>query len=297
MNVENALRRFCEDATYMRGYSKDTVRRYKRVTRRFCSQYGIEELEQIEGNKVREFFLIGRTKNLWMPATFITYQKTLLVFFRWCVEHGHLKENYAKDIELPKVGKHLPKSLTKQDAMRLVEVSYNLPYGYKFLRYRNRAAIAMFLYAGLRRAELLNLMYADVDMENLSIFVRQGKGAKDRIIPMSSRLAEILEEYLKERRRLNRTCPEFFTSLSRNCGFGVCGLKRLIDRMKEASGIHFSSHSLRHTFATLMLEGGCDIYSLSKMMGHADIKTTTIYLAASAEHLREQMRRHPLNGF
>ncbi|PIR01190.1 MAG: hypothetical protein COV66_01890 [Nitrospinae bacterium CG11_big_fil_rev_8_21_14_0_20_45_15] len=63
------------------------------------------------------------------------------------------------------------------------------------------------------------------------------------------------------------------------------------------SGIYFYTHQLRHTFATLMLEGGCDIFSLSKMMGHSDIKTTTIYLAASAKHLQEQMEKHPLNIF
>ena len=69
----------------------------------------------------------------------------------------------------------------------------------------------------------------------------------------------------------------------------------LVEKMRASSGITFTVHKLRHTFATLMLEGGCDIYSLSKMMGHSDIKTTTIYLAASAEHLRTQMTKHPLN--
>jgi site-specific recombinase XerD len=73
------------------------------------------------------------------------------------------------------------------------------------------------------------------------------------------------------------------------------GIKRLVEAIREASGIKFTIHKLRHTFATLMLEGGCDIFSLSKMMGHSDIKTTTIYLAASAEHLRAQMIKHPLN--
>ncbi len=75
----------------------------------------------------------------------------------------------------------------------------------------------------------------------------------------------------------------------------VNGLKKLVWQVRESSGIYFSVHKLRHTFATLMLEGGCDIYSLSKMMGHSDIKTTTIYLSASAEHLRSQMTKHPLN--
>ena len=71
--------------------------------------------------------------------------------------------------------------------------------------------------------------------------------------------------------------------------------KNLTKKMKDVSKIKFSAHKLRHTFATLMLEGGCDIYSLSRMMGHSDIKTTAIYLAASAEHLRSQMTKHPLN--
>ena len=65
--------------------------------------------------------------------------------------------------------------------------------------------------------------------------------------------------------------------------------------MRDASRLKFTIHKLRHTFATLMLEGGVDIYSLSKMMGHSDIKTTTIYLSASAELLRSQMTKHPLN--
>jgi len=154
----------------------------------------------------------------------------------------------------------------------------------------------MFIFTGVRRKELLTLKYADVDIENLSLFIREGKGGKDRVIPISYTLAEILKKYLEERKRLKKTCPEFFTSLNRNIGFTDSGMKRLVERFKKASGLQFGIHKLRHTFATLMLEGGCDIYSLSKMMGHSDIKTTTIYLAASAEHLRGQMTKHPLNN-
>jgi site-specific recombinase XerD len=80
-----------------------------------------------------------------------------------------------------------------------------------------------------------------------------------------------------------------------NGGLTEISLKRLVAKIRNATGMSFTIHKLRHTFATLMLEGGCDIYSLSKMMGHSDIKTTTIYLAASAEHLRAQMVKHPLN--
>jgi len=172
---------------------------------------------------------------------------------------------------------------------------HNYPYGYTFLRCRNHAIFSTFIFAGLRKQELLTLKFTDIDIENLTIFVRQGKGKKDRIIPMTYTLAQSLKRYLEYRKKLNKTCPEFFTSLNRNQGFTDTGLKRLVEQIRKASGVTFTVHKLRHTFATLMLEGGCDIYSLSKMMGHSDIKTTTIYLYASAEHLRSQMTKHPLN--
>jgi site-specific recombinase XerD len=130
----------------------------------------------------------------------------------------------------------------------------------------------------------------------MSIFIRQGKSNKDRIIPMSYDLAEALRKYILERAKLKRTCPEFFVSSNGNYGFTISGLKRLIDTMKQASNYKFSAHTLRHTFATLLLEGGCDIYSLSKMMGHSDIKTTTLYLSATTGHLRSQITKHPLSG-
>jgi site-specific recombinase XerD len=255
----------------------------------------IETGEEITERKVRDFFMFGRVTKKWKTTTFISYHMTLLVFFRWLVKNDYLEKNYIEDIEKPKLEKRLPSRLKKEEALRLLEIVYNLPYTYHYLRHRNKAIFATFIFSGLRKSELLNLKLTDIDVENLTLFVRQGKGNKDRIIPLSFNHAQILKQYLKERKRLNKTCAEFFTSVNRNQGLTASGLKRIVERIKKASGISFTIHKLRHTFATLMLEGGCDIYSLSKMMGHSDIKTTTIYLSASAEHLREQVVKHPLN--
>ncbi len=208
-----------------------------------------------------------------------------------------MKVNPTDDIEIPKKERKLPPRLTKQDAMKILEIVYNYPYKYRFLRYRNYAIFSTFILAGLRKKELLNLKLTEVDLENMSIFIRQGKGSKDRVVPICSKLAESLENYLDERKRLKKTCAEFFVSLNHNMGFTENGLKHLLEEVKTASRINFSVHKLRHTFATLMVEGGCDIFSLSRMMGHSDIKTTTIYLSASAEHLRSQISKHPLNTF
>lgn len=296
MDIEILARQFYEHQQHMLGRSKETLRGNRGAIKAFCKFSGIEKVEDITENILREMFLDGRTNRNWQPLTFITRYRNLNVFFEWCCKNRYLPVNPLKDIELPKAEKRLPPKLSKQNAAKLLEVIYNYPYPCNFLRYRNHAIFATYMFAGLRKSELLRLKLTDVDLQNLTIFVHQGKGSKDRIIPMSFTLAQTLKRYLDERTRLGKTCPEFFTSLHKNMGFRAIGLRRLVDKMRTASGITFTLHRLRHTFATLMLEGGCDIYSLSRMMGHSDIKTTTIYLAASPEHLRTQITKHPLNN-
>ena len=295
MDIDILLQKFCDYLSSIRGYSKETIRRYRYVVGGYCKIMGVENTSQVSDDNVRALFYKGRTERKWSVNTFIVYHKTLLVFFRWCVKQGYLEKNPVVDVEKPKLEKRLPSKLNKQNALKLLEIVYNYPYQYKFLRYRNHAIFSTFIFAGLRKQELLNLKFADIDLDNFTLFVRQGKGNKDRIVPISYTLAQTLRRYKEERKRLNKTNPEFFSSLKGNTGFTENGLKKLIDQIRKSSGIFFTAHKLRHSFATLMLEGGCDIYSLSKMMGHSDIKTTTIYLAASAEHLRSQMTKHPLN--
>ncbi len=295
MDIKILAQRFYDYAVFMKGYSKETVKRYKSVISYFCKYTKVSSIEEVTEDTIRNLFIHGRTERGWRASTFMSHHTTLTVFFRWCQNQKYIKQNFLDDIEKPKIDKSLPVRLTKQDSLRLLEVVYNYPYDYKYLRYRNHAIFSMFIFAGLRRNELLNLKYTDVDIENLSIFIRKGKGSKDRIVPMSFTLSQSLSRYVKERDRLKKTCPEFFASLNRNMGMTNSGLKNLIAILRKLTKIRFSAHKLRHTFATLMLEGGCDIYSLSKMMGHSDIKTTTIYLGASAEHLRGQMVKHPLN--
>lgn len=294
MEIEALARRFCDYSVSIKGYSKETIRRYRYVISSYCRMAGVSDISQVTEDNVRSMFYAGRTERNWSVNTFIVYRKTLLVFFRWCMKQGYIQKNPIADIEIPKMEKRLPIKLNKQTALRLLEVIYNYPYDYKFLRYRNHAIFSTFIFTGLRKQELLNLKYADVDLDNLTLFIRQGKGNKDRIVPISYTLADSLRKYLEERKRLNKTNPEFFSSLQGNMGFTDNGLKKLVDQVRVTSGIKFTIHKLRHTFATLMLEGGCDIYSLSKMMGHSDIKTTTIYLAASAEHLRSRRRERGL---
>lgn len=294
MDIELLAQRFYEYSIHMRGLSRTTVRNHRgwiNCYRRFAD---LRNIEDVTDESLRALFLHGRTVLQWKPNTFMGLYMSLRAFFKWCVANGYMASNPVLEIEKPRLERRIPPKLNLQDALKLLDVAYNYPYDYKYLRYRNHAIFSMFILAGLRKSELLRLRLADVDIENRTIFVSQGKGNKDRMIPMSFTLAESLKRYACERKRLGKTCPQFFTSLNRDTGFTDTGLKRLVIKMRKASGLSFSVHKLRHTFATLMLEGGCDIYSLSRIMGHSDIKTTTIYLSASVEHLRSQVGKHPL---
>ena len=295
MDIELLTSKYCDNSLYMRGLSPYTIRKNRRLIdyyRRFAHVTAIDEVTE---KNVREMFLNGRVHRNWKPSTFLLFYHSLNVFFKWCISNRYMTDNPMAGMELPRPQKMLPKNLSKELAMKLLEVVYNYPYDSPFLRYRNHAIFAMFMFAGLRRKELLKMKLADVDVTNLTIFVHQGKGNKDRIIPMNYTLAEILKRYLTQRKKLNKTCPEFFVSLNRNMGYTEHGLKRLVATMSIASGIKFTNHWLRHTFATLMHEGGCDLFNLSKLLGHSDIKTTMIYVHASAENLRVELGKHPLN--
>ncbi|MBS1624074.1 MAG: tyrosine-type recombinase/integrase [Bacteroidetes bacterium] len=295
MHIDLLANRFYDYYLIDRRLSKHTVRCIRGHLNYYLKFSGIEVIEHVTKQSIREFFIFGRVTRNWKPHTTIRAFQSLTVFFRWCLKNGYVIDNPMPEIELPKPDKILPRSITKQDAMKILEVTYNYPYSSHFLRCRNHAIFAMMIYTGLRKSEVLNLMLTDVDTENLTVFVSKGKGAKDRVVPMSYALAESLRRYLKERSKLKKTCSHFFAGLILNKAFTDTGIRKLVIQISKASGIRFTLHKLRHTFATLMLEGGCDIYSLSRMMGHSDIKTTTIYLSASVQHLRSQVSKHPLN--
>ncbi len=205
-----------------------------------------------------------------------------------------MQSNPIDPIQKPRLEQKLPKSITKQDAQTILEYAFSIPSDYRFTRYRNRAMLAIMIYAGLRVSEVMNLKVSEIDLENRVIAVNGGKGGKDRLIPISSKLHEYLILYLGDCKRLKKTSIYLFTTLRGDGPVTMSGIKKMIDPIKKGTGINFSPHKLRHTFATLMLEGGCDLFSLQKMLGHSDIKTTTIYLSTSVGMLQEQIMKHPL---
>jgi site-specific recombinase XerD len=296
MNINDLHGQFCQEALLIKNYSPATIRWYQTTFTSFLKHFDsrLEFVSEITTDRLREYLYAKRLGGTWSADTFLNNYKGIKSFLKWCVMRKYLDVNPIVTIEKPKLSKKLPKRITSQEALRVMEYSFNMRTSYRFERYRNRAVFAVMIFAGLRAKEVSNLMIGHVDMENLTIHVFEGKGGKDRVIPMATKLSYYLKEYLKDSKRLGKESEYFFTSLRGDGPFTYNGLKKIVARVKRGTGVNFSCHKLRHTFATLMLEGGCDLFSLQRMMGHSDIKTTTLYLSATVKLLQEQMLKHPL---
>jgi len=297
MNIQQLHENFCQDSLLIRNNSPATIKWYQVSLRGFLNYYDkkIEFIDQITTEKLREYLYSKRINGNWTPDSFLNQYKGIRLFLKWCLIKGYINKNPIESIDRPKLNKQLPKRITKQEALRLLEYSFYMKTTYRYERYRNVAIFAVILFAGLRANEVLSLKILDVDIVNKIIHVNHGKGGKDRIIPMASSLVDYLLKFIDDRNRLGKASDSFFTTLRGDRAYTYNGLKKVVNRVKKGTLINFSLHKLRHTFATLMLEGGCDLFSLQKMMGHSDIRTTAIYLSASVTHLQEQMIKHPLN--
>jgi site-specific recombinase XerD len=299
MNTDNTiayqLERYLRYTQVIRNYADATLLGYRDTFKLFLKETKIIYPKEMTKRVVEDWFFHGRIERKWSACTFHHHHKRLNKFMEWLVNEKIVEENVILLIEKPKLEHRLPKTLSKEQAQRLLDATFHMHYTYRYERYRNRAVIACMLLAGLRKGEVRNLLLNDVSLDQKTIFVRQGKGHKDRMIPVNARLQFILTEYLKERKRLNKQCINFFTGAQFDRSLGAGAIDNLVARLRKLTKISFSAHTLRHGFARLMLEGGCDIYTLSKIMGHSKITTTTIYLMCSNVQMSKAVEMHLLN--
>ncbi len=294
-NLENCYNRYLQYRAVIKNFSPTTITNYKTTLKVFLRDTKIQSLDEINRDVLEQWFFHGRLKRKWSSATFKHYFKHINCFLKWLIKEGKLEVNYLDSIEKPRLETRLPRTLTGAESKLVLDASFHMRYRYKLEKYRNRAVVATMLFAGLRRYEVVNLKRNDVSIENKMIFVNQGKGKKDRMVSINARLLQIYKEYLKERDRVDKDSIHFFLSIGKKEAFGFKGIKKLMHRLREVTKLNFSAHTLRHSFATLMLEGGCDIYTLSKIMGHSKITTTTIYLSCSKGQMSKSVEMHVLN--
>jgi integrase/recombinase XerD len=198
-----------------------------------------------------------------------------------------LLHNPASEIELPRLPKPLPRVLTASEA----ELILHQPNVADPVGIRDRAMLEVFYSTGMRRTELLRLRLYDVDREAGIVTIREGKGKKDRVIPIGERAVAWLDKYLDQARPRLATEPDDMTLFLTVQGepLGRTTLSYIIRQYVEAAGIgkHGACHLFRHTMATLMLEGGADIRFIQQMLGHARLDTTQIYTHVSIRMLKQ----------
>jgi integrase/recombinase XerD len=219
----------------------------------------------------------------------------LRVWFKWMARQHHILHNPASELELPRVGMRLPKAvLTASEAERILQG----PNIHDALGLRDRAILETLYTTGMRRLELVNLKLWDLDIERATVAIRQGKGKKDRIIPLGDRTALWVRKYLDESRPTLANEPDDKVVFLSNAGepFSLDYLTEMVRGYVDAAeiGKRGACHLFRHTMATLMLEGGADIRFIQAMLGHADLKTTQIYTHVAVRQLQEIHRAsHP----
>lgn len=225
------------------------------------------------------------------PLTLATQHKRLVSikqFFLWLTRNNHLLGNPASGMELPKVERRLPKHVLSG---REVEKILAQPQLARPKGVRDRAILETLYSTGVRRRELARIKLVDLDLERGTVMVRQGKGRRDRMIPIGERAAAWVEKYAREVRPAYATEPDEGTLFLSQWGgpLSVHNLSSLVARYVEKAeiGKKGGCHLFRHAMATLMLEGGADIRFIQQMLGHVKLDTTEIYTHVSIRKLKE----------
>ena len=211
----------------------------------------------------------------------------LKVWFKWLTKRNYISDDPASELELPRVGYKLPSVLNKLETEQVL-LQPNLK---ERLGIRDRALLEFLYSTGIRRMELLHLKLYDVDQKHGLVTIREGKGRRDRVVPVGDRALAWLDWYLTELRPLLVAKPDdgilFLTSMG--ASFTPNYLSWLARRYVRAAGVgkNGACHIFRHTMATLMLEGGADIRYIQAMLGHVRLDTTQIYTHVSIRMLKQ----------
>ncbi len=221
---------------------------------------------------------------------------TLSSFFKFLCREGYIKTNVAKTIPVPKKINKLPSHLSVDEVFRLLE----LPKPESFPGTRDRAILEIFYGTGIRVSELVGLSPDDLKLEQRNVKVL-GKGKKERILPLGKQSTEILKSYLQFRTKYIKNkkvepAPSALFLNQRGQSISVRGVRKIISQYIRTNNFpeNISPHSLRHTFATHMLEAGADLRAIQEMLGHASLSTTQKYTHLTIDQLTESYdKAHP----
>ena len=278
-----SISRFVSHLQDERRVSPHTVSNYQRdihCLARFCDARGINCWKDLDADAMRAYCaylhqqgLSGRSIQRLLSST--------RSFFRFLMREQAVVVNPAAGVSAPKASKRLPKTLTVEQASRLMEIPED-----GSLALRDRAIMELLYSSGLRLAELIALDVADVDLADASVRVA-GKGGKQRVVPVGSRAREAIARWLATRAQY--ALPEERAMFVGRSGRRISG-RSVQQRMqywalKQEIGVPVHPHMLRHSFASHVLESSGDLRAVQELLGHADISTTQIYTHLDFQHL------------
>ena len=282
-----------------RGLSRNTLEAYRSDLQQFADFLERHELDPLAVKTtdlaafISELATGTPERAAAAPSTLQRKIACLRSFYRHLRREQILDHDPAAELRAPRSRARLPKVLSRDEVARLLEQ----PRGTTPAALRDRALLETMYACGLRASEAIGLELSELDLEG-GILRARGKGSKERIVPVGGKAIEALSAYLEHGRpKLVGLRPERRVFLNlRGGGLSRQGLYKIVRRHARSAGLEkrMSPHTLRHTFATHLLTGGCDLRSLQEMLGHADIGTTQIYTHLTTERLRDvYFEAHP----
>jgi integrase/recombinase XerD len=284
---------------FERGLSRNTLDAYRTDLLQFGRFLEGREASALEASPadVSDFLQLLATgdgeKPPASPATIHRKSACLRSFYRHLRRDGLLDTDPTATLSTPRRSRKLPQVLTRGEIERLL----SQPRGTEPASLRDRALLEVMYACGLRASEAIGLELMDVDVQE-GLLRARGKGSKERIVPIGQAALKALRIYLERGRpALVKGAPEAHLFVNFRGGqLTRQGLYKIVRRHAQTAGLadRMSPHTLRHTFATHLLAGGCDLRSVQEMLGHADVSTTQLYTHLSSERLKDvYFRAHP----
>lgn len=287
--MSHLIDRFLRYAEFERNFSAHTLRAYRKDLKEFVEFLGAQESfkpHQVTFLKLRQFLAALRSRQC-SRATIHRKLAAIRSFYQFLLRQGLVESNPAKSVSTPKMEKKLPTFLDETQVQKLL----GAPRGDTFLAARDRAILETLYSTGCRVGELVGANIDDLDLVGESLAVR-GKGRKVRLCPLGRYAVATLRTYLDRRERLSEK-PQFdrHALFVNKVGARLSGrsVGRLLEKYIKQEGIAVSAspHTLRHSFATHLLNRGADLRAVQELLGHASLSTTQIYTHVTTERLKE----------
>lgn len=289
--MKKLIEQFLRHLEIERGTSQHTLRAYEKDLSEF-REYADKEAADIEMIDVRGFVALQIKSGL-SKTTAGRRLAAVRSFLKFLTREGYLKSNPAKLVTTPKAEQHLPRFLSVDDVFALIEK----PDTMGFINSRDRAILELLYSSGLRVAEAAGLNLDDVNTKEGLVKVR-GKGKKERIVPLGSKAVEAIKTYMVEKILLKKKNKALFLNRS-GTPLSDRGIRRIVVKYARLIGVsgQVGPHTMRHTFASHLLQAGADLRIIQELLGHSSLSTTQKYTHIDIAHLMDIYdKAHPLSA-